>query len=62
MKGKAKERKLKRKGALTEKRIDAHANLVDPKKPFKTLVENMVKKNCSHFPIAVFLTTLVCSH
>jgi hypothetical protein len=27
-----------------------------------TLVENMVKKNRSHFPIAVLLTTLICSH
>jgi hypothetical protein len=25
------------------------------------LVENMVKNNCSHFPIAVLLTTLICS-
>ena len=27
-----------------------------------TLVENMVKKNRSRFPIAVLLTTLICSH
>jgi hypothetical protein len=27
-----------------------------------TLEENMVKKNRSHFPIAVLLTTLICSH
>jgi hypothetical protein len=27
-----------------------------------TLVENMVKKNRSCFPIAVLLTTLICSH
>jgi hypothetical protein len=26
------------------------------------LVENMVKKNRSRFPIAVLLTTLICSH
>ena len=28
----------------------------------KSLVENMVKKNCSYFPIVVLLTTLICSH
>jgi hypothetical protein len=27
-----------------------------------TLVENMVKKNCNRFPIAVLLITLICSH
>jgi hypothetical protein len=27
-----------------------------------TLVENMVKKNRIRFPIAVLLTTLICSH
>jgi hypothetical protein len=27
-----------------------------------TLVENIAKKNCNHFPIAVLLTTLICSH
>ena len=27
-----------------------------------TVVESMVKKNRNHFPIAVFLTTLICSH
>jgi hypothetical protein len=27
-----------------------------------TLVENMVKKNRNCFPIAVFLTTMICSH
>jgi hypothetical protein len=27
----------------------------------QTLVENMVKKNRGHFPIAVLLTTLICS-
>ena len=26
------------------------------------LVENMVQKNRSRFPIAVLLTTLICSH
>jgi hypothetical protein len=26
-----------------------------------SLVENMVKKNCGRFPIAVLLTTLICS-
>jgi hypothetical protein len=27
-----------------------------------SLVENMVKKNRSRFPITVLLTTLICSH
>jgi hypothetical protein len=27
-----------------------------------TLVENMVNKNRNRFPIAVFLTTMICSH
>jgi hypothetical protein len=27
-----------------------------------SLVENMMKKNRSRFPIAVLLTTLICSH
>ena len=27
-----------------------------------SLVDNMVKKNRSCFPIAVILTTLICSH
>jgi hypothetical protein len=27
-----------------------------------TVVESMVKKNRNRFPIAVFLTTLICSH
>ena len=27
-----------------------------------SLVENMVEKNRNHFPIAVLLTTLICSH
>jgi hypothetical protein len=29
---------------------------------FEALVENMVKKNRSRFPIVVLLTTLICSH
>ena len=29
---------------------------------FTSLVENMAKKNRNHFLIAVFLTTLICSH
>ena len=30
--------------------------------PTHPLVENIAKKNRSHFPIAVLLTTLICSH
>jgi hypothetical protein len=30
--------------------------------PTTSLVENMVKNNCSRLPIAVLLTTLICKH
>jgi hypothetical protein len=30
--------------------------------PNKAQLENMIKKNRNHFPIAVLLTTLICSH
>jgi len=34
----------------------------DPFDAITTVVENMVKKKRSCFPIAILLTTMICSH
>ena len=50
--------------AFTWSQLHIHALGIEPLKykSMKTLVENMVKKNRSRFPIAILLTTLIFSH